>query len=382
MYKKILCNILVLVFYLGLVINVQGKTNEVAMNKGKKLIPLFSQKENFKKSVKQIKKTKNSEEAAEIIGLKANSGLGYTRIVLEMKEKPHYWDVFYDKENNTLNLTLPNTKNSIVRPTIKNSKNAILSGITMEEYKNGNMKLIFAAHQSVQHNLFVLENPNRIVVDLFTNYSQKINKTINDNMQLIRWNRSITAGRIHIYTVEANSDINFQRISEEKDQTLKQWKQNISTGVIVPIDGSVLTSALESTKKEIKNAYLLKGDHGWEIKFTNKNDGALIIPGAPVLKDGEYIGPKTRDGEYTRPTSTYLGVDKKGNLFLSIFEGGIPSSVGASLHEAVKILRGMGIMDAVCVARGKRAIMLVGGDILPEENTGYTIESKEVLILQ
>lgn len=293
---------------------------------------------------------KKQNKDAELIGLKANSDLGYTRIVLELKNREASWDVNYNQENDTLEVVLPNTMNKVTNSTIKQRKGAVLKNITMEQYNDGSLHLLLQANQAVQHNLFVLENPERLVIDLFTNYSQKIEKNISDDLKFIQWDRSIDAGRLRVYIAKADIGANFMRESNINGVSLGEWQKQTKASVIIPLDSK------KYYKNDKKKWYLMKNNQGWNLYRTAESeDKGINLPGISVLEKGKYIGPKGFDGEMSRPSTTFVGVDNKGNLYSVLIEGGVPASVGASMVESAKILKELGIENAICIARTKNA---------------------------
>ncbi len=139
------------------------------------------------------------EATTELTGIRAFNDVGHTRIVLDLKERPSYWDVDYNTKNAVLKLLLPETKNMNKNPIQYSGKAGVLKGMSINSEPGGGLVIEMQAKQSVMHSLFLLSNPERMVVDLFTNYEQKTTTPLTEEVNFTRWEKSSPMGRLKIY---------------------------------------------------------------------------------------------------------------------------------------------------------------------------------------
>ena len=57
---------------------------------------------------------------------------------------------------------------------------------------NDGLQVRLSANQSINYHAFTLSNPNRVVVDLFSNYSQKTTKSVGASIQTANIKQQLT----------------------------------------------------------------------------------------------------------------------------------------------------------------------------------------------
>lgn len=153
--------------------------------------------------------------AATLTGIRAYNDVGHTRIVLDMMDRPGTWDVDYDGQAYTLHLTLPDTVNRNTEPVRYQGEGGILKGVLLMP-KGNDLEITLQTKQGAMHNLFVLTDPERMVIDLFTNYEQKVTTALSPNLTYTRWEKSNQWGRLKISVIKVGKDSRIELQNEYK----------------------------------------------------------------------------------------------------------------------------------------------------------------------
>ena len=61
---------------------------------------------------------------------------------------------------------------------------------------SGGLQVRLSANQSINYHAFTLSNPNRVVVDLFSDYSQKTTKSVGASIQTANIKTAVSEGLI------------------------------------------------------------------------------------------------------------------------------------------------------------------------------------------
>ncbi|WP_366509616.1 phosphodiester glycosidase family protein [uncultured Veillonella sp.] len=131
---------------------------------------------------------------------------GTSRIVLDMTELPLSWTKSYNASQNALTLNLANTTNKIANTTeYTTNKIGTLQGISFQPTNNG-LQVQLLAKQAVNYHAFTLSNPNRVVVDLFSDYRQKTTKNVSSSIQTAHIKTVVNEGMINAFTMIINGD--------------------------------------------------------------------------------------------------------------------------------------------------------------------------------
>lgn len=145
--------------------------------------------------------------AADLQGIRAVNDVGHTRVVLDMKTVPEGWKITYNDAQKDVRLILPGTRNINQKPVQYSGSGGVLKGVAvLAGSGSSTLTVELKAKQTVKYNTFILKNPDRLVIDLFTNYEQKTTTEVNSHLDYTRWDRSSGAGRLKIYMVEADKN--------------------------------------------------------------------------------------------------------------------------------------------------------------------------------
>lgn len=157
-------------------------------------------------------------QGASLTGIRVFNEKEQSRIVLDMANRPASWDILYGQNKTDLILDLPNTENKNKNSVDYNGDGGILRGIKVEKENDGTLRMVFSTKQTAQHNVFALDDPDRIVLDLFTNYEQKTVTNVNSHMTFTRWTKATDEGRLNLFIIEAwpqvTMDIRFSSFAQ------------------------------------------------------------------------------------------------------------------------------------------------------------------------
>ncbi|MDY3974674.1 MAG: hypothetical protein SOY76_08630, partial [Veillonella caviae] len=111
--------------------------------------------------------------AADVTNLRALNETGHTRVVFDMNGLPDGWSSIYNNKSQQVKIHLPNTSNKASGPVAYNRRDTgVLRGVALDT-KDEDLDVTLSVNQSVHHHIFTLTSPDRLVVDLFTDYNQK-----------------------------------------------------------------------------------------------------------------------------------------------------------------------------------------------------------------
>lgn len=148
----------------------------------------------------------NGALAVTVTGLRANDTTNRSRLVLDLSAKPEGWTTSYDEANHEVTVSLPKSSNQIQEGHLNGGKEkGVLKGIAIEE--KDPLKFIFQADTPVQYHAFALENPNRIVVDMFAAISNKTSKNLDSSLSLIKWNTTGQEGPVQVTALTAPAGV-------------------------------------------------------------------------------------------------------------------------------------------------------------------------------
>lgn len=213
-------------------------------------------------------------DAATLTGIRAANDLGHTRVVFDLIDKPAYWDVSFDQANNDLYITLPKTNNTNTKPISYSGEGGVLKSVVVNRDTKDGLRIKLHANQSVMHNLFVLDNPDRMVIDLFTMYEQKTSRKVDNNITLTRWGRSIPAGRLRMAVGTIGEKAEPALHNNSTGATIAQWYKAVSAPLIVPVAPSVektqiTTNTISNKAFSSAPAIIYSGNKGYDIITVN-----------------------------------------------------------------------------------------------------------------
>lgn len=145
-------------------------------------------------------------EAGNLTNVRVSNHDGTSRIVLDLSEMPASWTSSYNDANRVLTLQLGNTGNSLTSSISQNTtKTGVLKGVGLQPV-NGALQVSLTANGDVQHHVFSLSNPARIVVDLFSGYAQQTTKDVNGSVSYSKISNIVPEGKIQAVALRASSD--------------------------------------------------------------------------------------------------------------------------------------------------------------------------------
>lgn len=207
-------------------------------------------------------------DAAELEAIRATNDSEHTRIVLDMNDPASNWDVSSNPQKDELTLVLPDTKNNMTSPiTYESGRDGLLKGVRIATNAKGALVVTLKAKEPVQHNLFLLEEPSRMVIDIFTNHDKKKVKALNEHLTFFQWNRSIPSGRLQVYT---GIDTNAESVAVYNDAS--QVKITKKTELALPVYGVVSSIYNDYAPK----AYLEGIKDGYSLVFKSPQYNAII----------------------------------------------------------------------------------------------------------
>lgn len=202
-----------------------------------------------------------SAMAATVTGLRANDTNNHSRVVLDLSDLPTGWSTSYNSTSHEVSVTLPKSTNEIQEGHINAGKEkGVLKGVILEEKEP--FKVILQADKPVQYNSFTLQNPTRIVVDMFANVSNKTTKNLDDSLDLIKWNTTVKTGLVQItaltapagapmkiYSNQAGNDVETVSSVNRLAVGLKQKGKYIPTSVTDTAGQGIVPDALTKTAR-------------------------------------------------------------------------------------------------------------------------------------
>lgn len=174
--------------------------------------------------------------AGDLTAVRVSDYDGASRIVFDMTELPLSWTKSYNASQNTVTLNMANTTNKISNAADRTPhKVGVLKGMSFQPIDNG-LQVRLSANQSVNYHAFTLSNPNRVVIDLFSDYSQKTTKNVGASIQTTNIKTTVNEGSIRAYAMTVNSDAPMVVASVPSGKPLGSIAQQhiASVGLAVP----------------------------------------------------------------------------------------------------------------------------------------------------
>lgn len=137
-------------------------------------------------------------DAADLTAVRATNEVGHTRIVLDMKGLPDGWSSIYNEKAQQVRIHFAGTANRTSGPVQYNNRNSgVLQGVGLASTDTG-LDLSLSVNQPIRYHMFTLQNPDRIVLDLFNNYDQRTTKPLKDGVVYTKWDTSTDTGRVKV----------------------------------------------------------------------------------------------------------------------------------------------------------------------------------------
>ncbi|MDU7715671.1 MAG: phosphodiester glycosidase family protein [Veillonella sp.] len=345
--------------------------------------------------------------AGDLTAVRVSDYDGASRIVFDMTELPLSWTKSYNANQNTVTLNLANTTNKISNAADRTThKIGVLKGMSFQPTNDG-LQVRLSANQSINYHAFTLSNPNRVVVDLFSDYSQKTTKSVGASIQTANIKTAVNEGLIHAYaySVSASGEVDLNRIQSvgvlrytpsrgyfiEEKKPLLQAKTPKSTLVITTVNGPRRNNALtlytssfgESTNTNgfgyevtVSNGKVLKVGNGnsalgnnqfvlsahgeaiASLKSLKVGTSVVLQPrqelakvetaGGAMVEGGTLV---LHNGSYVGPkdstnrSRSFIGTTKDEKLVVATVDKHNASSVGVTLEEGANLLTSLGAIN-------------------------------------
>lgn len=158
--------------------------------------------------------------AGDLTNLRVSNYDGTSRIVLDVTELPLSWTKSYHSDSHTVTLNLANITNKVTTSIGKQvSKDGVLKDVSIFPAKGG-VQVKLGASKAVNFHAFSLSNPDRIVVDMFSDYSQKTTKNISDSIGVTKIKTTVPEGVIKAISLIVSNESPMMVMHDEDGLTL------------------------------------------------------------------------------------------------------------------------------------------------------------------
>lgn len=199
--------------------------------------------------------------AADVTNLRALNETGHTRVVFDMQGLPDGWSSIYNNKSQQVKIHLPGTSNKASGPVSYNRRDTgVLRGVALDTQGSA-LDVTLSVNQPIHHHIFSLTSPDRLVVDLFTDYNQKTTRNLSGGVEFSKWDTSSENGRLKAFVVEANSDVPM-RVGNAG--AAGKVLQNVQTPYVVALGLKKATN--ESTTTQLKANSASEVAKQWEPK--------------------------------------------------------------------------------------------------------------------
>ncbi len=183
--------------------------------------------------------------AGDLTGVRVSNYDGYSRVVMDLTSIPSNITANYDKSNHTIVFKFKDTKNQMASAVNQNTtKTGVLKGVQLQGNAT-DLTVTLSSSQDINYNTLVLKNPNRFVVDLFSNYTQKTSKSIAPNIESIKWSTTVKEGMIKVAAIEADDNVPMAIGNVPAGKTLKDVNQTYA--VAIGLKGKNISDGTEKT---------------------------------------------------------------------------------------------------------------------------------------
>lgn len=311
--------------------------------------------------------------ATELQGIRATNDLGHTRVVLDLKDKPSTWDIKSEGDKSNLSIILPDTQNVNTLPIQYTGREGVLRNVLVTNGEKGALKLTLEANQPVMHNIFFLEKPDRMVIDLFTNYEQKTTLSIGENLSTTHWAKSGKAGRLQMVIAQIGKDNEPFFKAGSLGATPRYWYNSTKAPIIIPVQEQDVKNKSVNTGTNDNNighaamlTYHKQG--GYFIspytstdKQKDQKDMLVYMGGESILQNDTLEKSVDTDTLTIRDGRILLGVTAEHNLIVLVVFGQRSSSVGVTRKEGAALLQSLGAIDGMEVSKGLSVGMSING---------------------
>ncbi|MCI5708844.1 phosphodiester glycosidase family protein [Veillonella caviae] len=168
----------------------------------------------------------NTAFAGDLTAVRISNYDGTSRIVLDLTELPLSWTKSYNDTTNTVTLNLANTNNKVNQSIDRDTnQKGVLKGIGFTTI-NGGLQVKLVGNQDINYHAFTLSKPERLVVDMFSDYSQKTTRNVNDSIQISKIKSTVPEGIIQASSMVVSNESPMKIINSTQGIALSQIGQS------------------------------------------------------------------------------------------------------------------------------------------------------------
>lgn len=175
------------------------------------------------------------------------------------------------------------------------------------------------------------------------------------------------------------------RIKIGQKTILKPARLDKDGNAKIPTRGAVLSARgngadkLRTIWKDVRSG---KARKKVALRFRTDRDLAHAIGGRPVLvRDGKNVAPSDDYFSRVRAPRTVAGWNAKGDLFLVTIDGRRSSAAGMNLVQAARLMRALGVHDAINLDGGGSTTFVIKGEVRNRPSSGYERSVSTSLVL-
>lgn len=173
--------------------------------------------------------------AAQIESLRVQNGDGQSRIVLAFDSLPESWDLKTESDGSTA-LILRGISSAVPHGGGAEG-NGLIREMTARK-DTSTVTLDMKLKTEAAHHLFVLHQPDRLVLDLFTRYAEKTVVSVTPHMSYTYWTRAEADGRKKIYVIQGDAETQGRIVSGDAKSLLSVQSFAQSTKAPAVINGT------------------------------------------------------------------------------------------------------------------------------------------------
>ena len=269
-----------------------------------------------------------------------------SRIVLDMTELPLSWTKSYNEQNHTVTLNLSNTTNKVSNSVQQSTKEiGVLKGIGLVPTKTG-LTIKLSASQPVNYHAFTLTKPDRVVVDLFSDYSQRTTKNVNHSIKTTKVKTNVSEGLIESFAMTIDNDSPMVVLHQKDGLALSDIGADHIAAIGLETVNRSLTSTSYGAAGMTNGVLRYTPSRGYfvepkQLAKVETSGGATFEGGTLVLHNGQYVGPK----QSYNLGRTFIGSTKDESLVIVAVDRKAPKSVGVTLQEGANLLQSLGAVS-------------------------------------
>ena len=185
--------------------------------------------------------------ATDLTAIRSSDANDKSRFVIDLSDTPTSWSSTYNEANHTVTVRVADTTNAVTEPVKSSGTQAtVVKGVGLQQVGK-DLTINLEANKAVQYNAFALTNPHRIVVDIFSPYTQKTTKEWDDQLSNVKWKTTVKEGPIMASVFKVQPDVAFKMYSSDTGDTVKNLSSSNRAAVGLAEAGKPLTSSVQTT---------------------------------------------------------------------------------------------------------------------------------------